>query len=340
MAKELLAMVGVSVDLAVDGQSGVRAVRSKPYDFVLMDVQMPVIDGYQAVRKIRTEERFKDLPIIAMTAHVMDGDREKCFAAGMNGYVSKPVDPERLYGMLIDVLDLQVPTGAVRRTPDRCAEVSLGKTEERVPDNTAASPLVIPGLDLKQAVRAMGGREDLLVRVLKSFVLDNINATEALQEAVQREEFDAVSFVAHRVKGQAAIIHAEKLRQVSADLELLGKEKNINRCRELSPEFQREFQNVVDSIKSALPESFREKRVSSLDITEVAVTSELHEKLDAFEKLLQENDFAAGEMIETLKEESPEALKGYFQEIDDVVQSLEFDRAHELLCSLRERISA
>ena len=339
VAGELLAMVGVSVDVAVDGQSGVRAVRSRPYDFVIMDVQMPVIDGYQAVREIRSEPRFKDLPIIAMTAHVMAGDREKCFAAGMNGYVSKPVDPDRLYEELSRVLGVSAESEVVLRNSARKTASSGRGADTPVTKQPVAPSIVVPGLDLEKTVRAMGGRGDLLERVLKSFVLDNRNATDALLQAIREENFEKIAYEAHRVKGQAAIIHAEALRKVSADIEMLGKENDIAFCKKLYPEFKREFLRVVEAIKAAIPESFRDRKSSSSDLKEVSIDERLYEHLDAFEKLLQENDFAAGEMIEVLKEHSPEALQESLQEIDDSVQSLDFDTAHELLCTLREQIS-
>ncbi len=95
VARELLERAGLPVAIATNGEEAVRAVKEKDFEVVFMDVQMPVMDGYQATGEIRKDERFKDLPIIAMTAHAMTGDRERCLEAGMNDYVSKPIDPER-----------------------------------------------------------------------------------------------------------------------------------------------------------------------------------------------------------------------------------------------------
>jgi CheY-like chemotaxis protein len=98
---ELLEGAGLPVSIATNGDEAVRAVKEKVFEAVLMDVQMPVMDGYQATREIRKDERLKDLPIIAMTAHAMAGDHERCLEAGMNDYVSKPVDPEKLFSTLV-----------------------------------------------------------------------------------------------------------------------------------------------------------------------------------------------------------------------------------------------
>ncbi len=90
VAREILESAGLNVALANDGQEAVNAVKESNYDAVLMDVQMPVMDGYTATREIRKDERFKELPIIAMTAHAMAGDEDKSLEAGMNGHVAKP----------------------------------------------------------------------------------------------------------------------------------------------------------------------------------------------------------------------------------------------------------
>jgi two-component system sensor histidine kinase/response regulator len=100
VAKEILEGAGLNVALAADGQEGVSAVKESDYDVVLMDVQMPVMDGYKATREIRKDERFKELPIIAMTAHAMAGDEDKSLKAGMNDHVTKPIDPDQLFSTL------------------------------------------------------------------------------------------------------------------------------------------------------------------------------------------------------------------------------------------------
>ena len=100
VAGEILASVGVSVSMAANGQEAVDAVVAGDFDAVLMDVQMPVMDGYEATRRLRRDPRFQALPIIAMTAHAMAGDREKSLAAGMNDHVTKPIDPEALFRTL------------------------------------------------------------------------------------------------------------------------------------------------------------------------------------------------------------------------------------------------
>jgi CheY-like chemotaxis protein len=100
VAKEILEGAGLIVSLADDGQQAVNMIKENRYDAILMDIQMPVMDGYAATGEIRKDERFKDLPIIAMTAHAMAGDEDKSLQAGMNGHVTKPIDPDQLFTTL------------------------------------------------------------------------------------------------------------------------------------------------------------------------------------------------------------------------------------------------
>ena len=101
VATELLRDAGFVVDLAENGQIALDKIRAADYDIVLMDMQMPVMDGVTATGEIRKDARFKDLPVVAMTANAMQGDRDRCLAAGMNDHVAKPIEPENLWKALL-----------------------------------------------------------------------------------------------------------------------------------------------------------------------------------------------------------------------------------------------
>ena len=140
VASEILAAVGVSVTLANNGQEAVQAVSGNDFDAVLMDVQMPVMDGYEATRRLRQDPRFQTLPIIAMTAHAMAGDREKSLAAGMDDHVTKPIDPEALFRTLEHYVGKPAGRQSGRRRYRPPLNPGLGARQRRCPNWPASTP--------------------------------------------------------------------------------------------------------------------------------------------------------------------------------------------------------
>ncbi|MGD8498387.1 MAG: response regulator, partial [Chromatiales bacterium] len=147
VAVGILSAEGITVDVANNGLEAVDMVGRKSYDAVLMDMQMPEMDGYDAARRIREDDSLDDLPIIAMTAHAMEGDREKCLNAGMNDYVTKPIDPKQLF----DILGKWVKVEAQQGPSERVA--AEPRTETALP--------TLPGFDTATALARLGGNEQL-----------------------------------------------------------------------------------------------------------------------------------------------------------------------------------
>jgi CheY-like chemotaxis protein len=153
VAREILEGAGLNVALANDGQEAVNAVKENNYDAVLMDIQMPVIDGYTATREIRKDERFKELPIIAMTAHAMAGDEDKSLQAGMNGHVTKPIDPDQLFSALqkwIKPSDKRAQVQQPEVIDKDPVEVEAIPEEEQLPES-------LPGFDLTDGLKRLQG---------------------------------------------------------------------------------------------------------------------------------------------------------------------------------------
>ena len=153
VAREILESAGFLVELASNGREAVERVRSGRYDAVLMDIQMPVMDGLEATRELRADGRFGDLPVIAMTAHAMAGDREQSLAAGMNDHVTKPIDPDALFAVLLRV----GPTGrAEGRHPQ--------SQRQPEPTRARARPVAVeelPGIDRATGLQRVAGNEAL-----------------------------------------------------------------------------------------------------------------------------------------------------------------------------------
>jgi two-component system sensor histidine kinase/response regulator len=208
IAVELLEGVGVSVDVASNGRVAVERLMAHegrpPYDVVLMDLQMPEMDGYQATARIRAEARFKDLPIVAMTAHAMAEERDRCLAAGMNGHITKPIDPDTLFRTLAGY-------HAGGGKPERKPAAAARKDDEPMPD--------LPGIDVEGALKRVAGNRRLFLGLLKSFAEQQAGAARAVRDALAAGDADLARREAHTVKGVAANLGIEALRAAAADLE-------------------------------------------------------------------------------------------------------------------------
>ncbi|MCG8619156.1 MAG: response regulator, partial [Desulfobacterales bacterium] len=205
VATEILEGAGFFVDIANDGQEALEMVGRNPYDAVLMDIQMPVMDGKTSAREIRKTTPAEELPIIAMTAHAMSGDREKSLAAGMQDHVTKPIDPPQLFKSLIQWVaegERKLPEGF---HPDQLKPESSPSTEAGLPDS-------LPGIDMEEGIRRIGGNKKLyrnLLLKMKSDYTDAANEIGTLLEAGKPEDAERL---AHTVKGVAGNLGAKQLQ--------------------------------------------------------------------------------------------------------------------------------
>ena len=238
----LLEKLGFASDVVSNGQEAIMAVSTGSYSLVLMDCQMPEMDGFEATKKIREEEKGKGtglgktdglietnspdaspltsagsgrLPIIALTANAMPGDREKCLAAGMDDYLSKPVRPEELAAMLDHWLPSQIlhhhtlPTSSIPEPPHRVSDES-GESDRQL----------VPPIDSHrlQEWRELGGPE-FVKQMGEQFVRDVTACVEAIERALETQNEEALAEAAHGLKGISANIGATHLQQLALDLE-------------------------------------------------------------------------------------------------------------------------
>ncbi|QAZ66537.1 response regulator [Solidesulfovibrio carbinolicus] len=212
VARETLETLGAAVDVALNGREAVEMVRSSLYDVVLMDVQMPVMDGLAATRAIRQLPGTAELPIVALTAHALAEDRERCLEAGMNDYLTKPLEVDRLLASLGQWI---APAAAAVRGR---AAVTASLVVAAPADGTAGTP-VAEGMDLAAARRRLGGNERLLASVAAEFVRDYAAAAAALEGLVADGELEAARRLAHTVKGVAGTLAALPLAEAARELE-------------------------------------------------------------------------------------------------------------------------
>jgi len=208
IACELLEMVGATVALAGNGREAVEMVVNgdQLFDLVLMDIQMPEMDGIQATRIIRKDSRFTELPIIALTAHALVEERQRTQAAGMNDHVTKPIEPREL----MESICRQLP-----HLP--CLRESACKDDDDLPGSTTIPD--IPGIDSSGGMRRVGGKVKLYLEVLRKFRDGQSNAPERITAALQSGDRLGAERIAHSLKGLAGTIGATELQEAALAVE-------------------------------------------------------------------------------------------------------------------------
>jgi PAS domain S-box-containing protein len=206
VASELLGQAGFLVDVANHGQEALDKLNARPYDCVLMDVQMPVMDGYTATRKIRGDKRFADLPVLAMTANATTEDRDKSLAHGMNEHIAKPINPDILFTALLK----WIPHGD-RDLPEGLEVAGADADQPNLPS--------LPGIDTEAGVARLGGNVNSYLRLLDKFAENQANSINEIEAAVNAGNGEEAIRLAHTLKGVSGSIGAEGLFQAAAELE-------------------------------------------------------------------------------------------------------------------------
>ena len=238
VALEILSEAGLLVTIANNGREGVDMVRKNDYDAVLMDVQMPVMDGFEATREIRKDEKYKDLPIIAMTASAMTQDRENTKAAGMNDHVSKPIDIRELF----DTLAKWIEPG------ERTAPAAL-RPQTR-PEKTAPEMDLPPldGIDRETGLKRVNGNRKLYRNILLSFYRNYPDTGAKIKDAADQKDYEQAQRLAHTVKSISGSIGAIKLQEESEKLESAFKSGENEEALSHLTSFNLELEHIIQSL--------------------------------------------------------------------------------------------
>ncbi|MFM8766321.1 MAG: response regulator, partial [Rubrivivax sp.] len=210
VATEILQQAGFVVDVAGDGAHALAMLETQVYDAVLMDIQMPVMDGYTATSRIREQPRWKDLPVLAMTANVMGEDRAKAAQVGMNDHIAKPIVAQDLFAKLLKWI-----AHAQRPLPAGFGQ----ETELAASQQALELPTELPGIDLPKALLSVGGNRALLSKLLAEFAQAHGDDVHKLQQALQAEDLRSAQHLAHTLKGVGGAIGATGVQQRAGALE-------------------------------------------------------------------------------------------------------------------------
>jgi two-component system, sensor histidine kinase and response regulator len=208
LAEELLADLGIHVTTAVNGREGVERVEAEPFDLVLMDIQMPVMDGITATKLIRANSRFLSLPIVAMTAHAMSGDRERSLDAGMNDHLTKPISPKVLEETLLRWMTVR-----------SAAQPTIDKQPTSAPPSSQGIPEQLPPFDIPAALHRANNKPNLLRKMLLSFREQFKSAPSELRQRIAEGKTEEAGRLAHSLKGVAAALEAKDLTNAAASIE-------------------------------------------------------------------------------------------------------------------------
>jgi two-component system sensor histidine kinase/response regulator len=324
VATELLRDVGFVVDVAENGQVAVDKIRKTDYDIVLMDMQMPLMDGVTATKEIRKDRRFDSLPLVAMTANAMQGDRDRCLAAGMNDHVAKPIEPDDLWKALLKWIK-------PRRSQPDAQEVTLAAAEADVelPDD-------IDGLDMSNGLRRVLGKKTLYLSMLHKFVAGQKTAPAEILAALTVEDWTTAERLAHTVKGVAGNIGANVIQQLAEKLESAIKERQPREAiNERLDDLQTPLAAMVEQLEQRLPDE-------SHHATAVVGQAKLKAVCDRLQHLLSDDDAEAVEFLDAKANLLNADLLGVafpdaYATINDGIRSFDFDKA---LAALRNATGA
>jgi PAS domain S-box-containing protein len=286
---ELLGEIGLNVTLANNGREAVELANQSNYDCILMDMQMPELDGYEATQALRKDKKFKDLPIIAMTANAMQGDREKCLDAGMNDYVGKPINPKDLYMVLAKWIPEQESSGGEPNVPP--------VTEIKQNGNEFSN---IAGINVEEGLGRVNGNKELFTKMLTKFYQDNLNIKSEIQKAVDDGEIKLAERMVHTVKGVSATIGAKKVAEASEPIEADLRKGKKRISKKLFEEFSETLDEVLESLRKTVHTNGNSQK-EQVDFSKITLEQSLIDSI--------KGDIQAGLLME---------LDKYFPQIEEI----------------------
>lgn len=315
VAKGVLNNMDLQADVAVNGCEALaslnRSPKDNPYTLILMDCQMPKMDGYEATRQIRAGkggERYINIPIVAMTANAMQGDREKCLDVGMNDYLSKPINSERVYNKLRHWLIGK---------PDQ-AQNGVSNHVEKL-DQEVIAHGKLSDWDKAAALKRVGNNSEHLLPLVELFLADMPAQLSVLQQAITSENMEQVRASSHAIKGVAANLGGLRLQQIAAQIEVDAKAGQFDCAKEKMSSL-----SVANEHLCLLFRQFQAEQADT-STTEVYISREqLRERLQALQEKLQQGDYIDAQEMATLQIDSSDAktqeklqyLKGQVAQFD------------------------
>jgi CheY-like chemotaxis protein/HPt (histidine-containing phosphotransfer) domain-containing protein len=369
VASEFLSARLMQVDAATDGLEALARLEQRPdaYDFVLMDIQMPQMDGLTASRQIRQQPRWAKLPIIALTAQAQMSGRKASLAAGMNAHLTKPIDETLLYQTLLQFLPDDVPGGsssadAIRigtrsaaqsiaasvssnaPSADQGASMASNTGRNTVPNAAPFStpgtitgaqlPETLPGMDLQVALSRIHGKKDRLLRLLHGFMRDFSLVPEQLSDASYLAQSKSLETLAHTVKSAANYLGAAALSQAASELEVAAVSAERTSLPEKAAIFQAQLRRVLEGLQQLF-----EPTVAALQTNTTLDHDRLLALISAAEPLVARCDYASLALLSEINQRaSGTAVAALSEQAHSHFEEIDLPAAGNALRQLREEL--
>ncbi|SFM95172.1 Signal transduction histidine kinase [Formivibrio citricus] len=313
IATELLEAAGLQVDIANNGQEAIEATKQQTYELVFMDIQMPGMGGYEATARIR--QALPELPIIALTAHAMNGIREECLAAGMSDYLSKPIDPQKLHTLLATWIQPR-------------SRVLPYQQERRRAYSTATLPDTLPGFDLASGLMRLNGKRGLYRQLILEFTGRYAHAAGELRKLQAEGKHGATEELAHAIKGIAGNLAAHRVFDLCTKIEDKARSGLILE-NELLNDLDAALRETLESAESLRTPLSKQETAS---LSEPAHTAVLLRLMHDLATLIRRDDPQAEAHLETLVARYPDITRSdNFRLLQNHLRDFDFDAALSVL---------
>jgi two-component system sensor histidine kinase/response regulator len=342
VATEILQQAGFIVEVAADGAQALAMLGTQVYDAVLMDIQMPVMDGYTATTRIREQPRWNALPVLAMTANVLGEDRAKASQVGMNDHIAKPIVAQDLFAKLL------------RWIPHGQRPLPVGFGQSAPADPSLNLPAQLPGIDLPKALLSVAGNRALLRKLLLEFAKGHGDDDQKLQSALVEGDLNSAQRLAHTLKGVSGSIGAIGVQQRAGALDAALKAGRHGEYEGLLADLRQAFEPVREGLLGWAAQVLRDQEVGQGAAVTVPDGARHDEADDAskasrdalmstLEQRLRQMDFEAADTAQALVNRLARLKDSDAQQmaaqLHQQAQDLDFDQALETLKRLQERLA-
>ncbi len=319
VATELLEQAQLLTTIANNGKEAVALANEADFDCILMDLQMPIMDGFAATKILRDNPKFDSLPIIAMTANALLEDQQRCTDAGMNGHIAKPIDPKDMFTTLAKHI-----SPGEREVPNQLTHLESSNTSAfKLPD--------LPGIDLTAALARVCGNHESYRKIFLKFAENQANAVTEISTALNNDDHELATRIAHTLKGTAGNIGATALHKKSSDLESRLREGKVVH-QALIDEMATELNKLLGLTESLMVEHETTEPLNAISSDELAI--KLHQLLT----FLEEYDSASDEALNEILQQSLDGtLKTDLLILQKLISNYDFDTAADELNTLLKK---